>query len=72
VVLDGSLVAYQEIAAAIEEIPGVVAHGLVLHPRVIAVVAGPSGPQIFKPVRIKGAFESFTSHPNVQAHISRS
>lgn len=50
-VLDGSPVAYREIAAAIEDIPGVVAHGLIEHPRVTAVVAGASGPQILQQVR---------------------
>lgn len=50
-VLDGSAVAYKQIAVAIEEIPGVVAHGLVEHPKVTAIVATSSGPQILRQVR---------------------
>lgn len=49
--LDGMAdVGYREIAEAIEEIPGVVAHGLVVRTGVTAIVAAPSGPQVLKQV----------------------
>lgn len=49
--LDGKAdVGYREIAAAIEEIPGVVAHGLIVRAGVTAVVAAPSGPQVIEQV----------------------
>ena len=41
---------YEAIAGAIEEIPGVVAHGLVLADNVIAVVHTPEGAQILRKV----------------------
>ena len=41
---------YEAIAGAIEEIPGVVAHGLVLEDNVIAVVHTPEGAQILRKV----------------------
>ena len=41
---------YEAIAEAIEEVPGVIAHGLVLKDNVIAVVHTPEGAQILRKV----------------------
>jgi hypothetical protein len=49
--LDGNAdVSYREIAEAIEEIPGVVAHGLIVRNGVSAVVAAASGPLVLEQV----------------------
>ncbi|BDA44081.1 probable ribose-5-phosphate isomerase A [Coccomyxa sp. Obi] len=51
--LDGNAdVSYREIAEAIEEVPGVVAHGLVVRSGITAVVATPAGPQILEQMQI--------------------
>ena len=50
--LDGKADApYEEIARAIDRVPGVVAHGLVVRSGVVAVVATAAGPSIMMQVR---------------------
>lgn len=51
--LDGEEAPYEEIAAAIEGVEGVLAQGLLLHTVTEALVVGPDGPQTLRKVRLK-------------------
>ena len=53
--LDSEEAPYEDIAAAIEGVPGVLAHGLLLETVTEALVVGPDGPRTLKKVRVRGA-----------------
>ena len=42
---------YEEIVSAIEAVPGVVAHGLVVRRGIIGVIHTPTGPKVMQQVR---------------------
>lgn len=50
--LFGEETSYQEIARHIEEVPGVVAHGLMVDVATAVVVADPDGPQLLQPTGV--------------------